>query len=89
MDHASHPSTNAIRNQSVLSGGSGCKGLEIEDAIAPLTETLPCNLKARLIESFGKQPAGQKDYAEQGMDDVIGLPKMERADYPHPIRRRP
>ena len=49
------------------------QGLEIADASAPLTEAPPCNLKARLIDSSGKQSAGQEDYAEQDVNAMIGL----------------
>jgi len=56
--------------------GSGCKGLEIEDAIAPLTGTLPCNLKTNLIGCFCKQSAGQKDDAEQHVNAVVDLAEM-------------
>ena len=50
--------------------------------------TLPCNLKAKLIHSFGKQPAGQKDYAEQDVNAVIGLAEVQWSNHPHAILAR-
>src|SRR5215208_4694921 len=39
--------------------------------------TLPCNLKARLVDSFSKQPTGQKNDAEQDVNAVIGRAKRQ------------
>src|SRR5215208_6581943 len=45
--------------------------------------TLPCNLKARLVDSFSKQPTGQKDDAEQDVNAVIGLAKRQGGSKGH------
>src|SRR5205085_9931785 len=48
-----------------------------------LRETLPCNLKVRLIDSFSKQPADEKDHAEQDVNAVVRRAEMKRSDHPH------
>jgi hypothetical protein len=70
--------------------GSGCKGVELADASAPLTETLPCNLKVRLIDSFSKQPADEKDDAEQDVNAVVRRAKNNCGwrQVPHVFRAR-
>src|SRR4029079_5103507 len=47
--------------------------------------TRPCNLKTRLIDSFCKQPAGEKDYAQQDVNAVVGLAEIQRSHVPHPV----
>ena len=91
MDHALHQYT----NQSVLIGiqdpcnlwfrlqGFGDRGRN-----CATYGTLPCNLKARLIDSFCKQPACEKDYAQQDVNAVVGLAQVQRADVPHPFHSR-
>jgi len=49
-------------------------------------ETRPCNLKAKL-SSFRKQPAGEKDNAEQYVNAVIRLAQVQWTNHPHAVRR--
>src|SRR6185295_3129218 len=59
------------RNREVLTRRLRLQGVGDRGRKRATSGTLPCNLKTRLIEFFSKQPAGQKDYAQQAVNAVI------------------